>query len=118
MFGTVIIDAYRKEEARELAEAIDDLCSPNDNYGWASAGIYCFWNYYAESILYIGLASDLTERFKQHNGILPVKGGTKKEKIEEYFEKNERLGYTIFVQSPLSQPLVHRNKPLYEKFAR
>lgn len=118
MFGTVIIDAYRKEEARELAEAIDDLCSPNDNYGWASAGICCFWDYYAESVLYIGLASDLAERFKQHNGILPVKGGTKKEKIEEYFEKNERLGYTIFVQSPLSQPLVHRNKPLYEKFAR
>ena len=26
MFGTVIIDAYRKEETRELAEAIDDLC--------------------------------------------------------------------------------------------
>ena len=47
MFGTVIIDAYRKEETRELAEAIEDLCSPNDNYGWASAGIYCFWDYYA-----------------------------------------------------------------------
>lgn len=42
MFGTVIIDAYRKEEALEMAEAIDDLCGPNDNYGWASAGIYCF----------------------------------------------------------------------------
>lgn len=42
MFGTVIIDAYRKEEAMEMANAIDDLCSPKDNYGWASAGIYCF----------------------------------------------------------------------------
>ena len=42
MFGTVIIDAYRKEEALEMADAIDDLCSPTDNYGWASAGIYCF----------------------------------------------------------------------------
>ena len=40
MFGTVIIDAYRKEEALEMADAIDDLCSPTDNYGWASAGIY------------------------------------------------------------------------------
>lgn len=36
MFGTVVIDAYRKEEALEMAEAIDDLCGPNDNYGWAS----------------------------------------------------------------------------------
>ena len=44
MFGTVIIDAYRKEEALEMADAIADLCSPTDNYGWASAGIYCFWD--------------------------------------------------------------------------
>ena len=47
MFGTVIIDAYRKDEAMEMANAIDDLCSPNDTYGWASAGIYCFWDYYS-----------------------------------------------------------------------
>ncbi len=46
MFGTVIIDAYRKEEILEMANAIDDLCSPTDNCGWASAGIYCFWDYY------------------------------------------------------------------------
>lgn len=118
MFGTVIIDAYRKEETLEMAQAIDDLCSPNDNYGWASAGIYCFWNYYAEAVLYIGLAGDLAERFKQHNGFLPIKEGSKQKQIEDYFSKNERLGYTIFVQSPLSQPLVHRNKAMYEKFAK
>lgn len=117
MFGTVIIDAYRKDEAIEIANAIDDLCSPEDNYGWASAGIYCFWDYYAETVLYIGLAGDLCERFKQHNGILPLKVGSKQKQIEEYFSKNERLGYTIFVQSPLSQPLVHRNKDIYEAFA-
>lgn len=118
MLGTVIIDAYRKEEALEMVNAIDDLCSPTDNYGWASAGIYCFWDYYAEAILYIGLAGDLAERFRQHNGILPVKEGSKQKQIEDYFSKNERLGYTIFVQSPLSQPLVHRNRGLYEKFAK
>lgn len=118
MFGTVIIDAYRKEEAWEMAKAIDDLCSPTDNYGWASAGIYCFWDYYAEAVLYIGLAGDLAERFKQHNGILPIKMGSKQKQIEDYFSRNERLGYTIFVQSPLSQPLVHRNRGIYEKFAK
>lgn len=85
MFGTVIIDAYRKEEALEMADAIDDLCSPTDNYGWASAGIYCFWDYYAEAVLYIGLAGDLAERFKQHNGILPIKEGSKQKQIEDYF---------------------------------
>jgi len=118
MLGTVIIDAYRKEEAINMANAIEDLCSPKDNYGWASAGIYCFWDYYAEAVLYIGLAGDLAERFKQHNGILPVKDGSKQKQIEEYFSRNERLGYTIFVQSPLSQPLVHRNRDMYEGFAR
>lgn len=118
MFGTVIIDAYRKEEAMKMANAIDDLCSPKDHYGWASAGIYCFWDYYAEAILYIGLAGDLAKRFKQHNGILPIKEGSKQKQIEEYFSKNERLGYTIFVQSSLSQPLVHRNKDMYEAFAK
>ncbi|HOV27754.1 MAG TPA: hypothetical protein PK566_15525 [Pseudobacteroides sp.] len=118
MFGTVIIDAYKKEEREELALAIDDICSPNDNYGWASAGIYCFWDYYSEEVLYIGLASDLSDRFKQHNGINPVtESSCKFEKIEAYFENNYRLGYTIFVQSPLSQPLTHRNKATYQKFA-
>lgn len=59
MFGTVIIDAYRKDEVMEMANAINDLCSPKDKYRWASAGIYCFWDYYAQTVLYIGLAGDL-----------------------------------------------------------
>lgn len=46
-----------------MADAIDDLCCPNDNYGWVSAGIYCFWDYYTHEVLYIGLAGDLAERF-------------------------------------------------------
>lgn len=66
----------------------------------------------------LGLAGDLAERFKQHNGILSIKEGSKQKQREEYFSKNERLGYTIFVQSSLSQPLVHRNKDMYEAFAK
>lgn len=119
MFGTIIIDAYSKDEKVEMADAIEEICSPNDNMGWASAGIYCFWDYYIEEILYIGLASDLSDRFKQHNGINHVSDSScKYQKIEEYFKSNERLGYSIFVQSPLSQPLTHRNKNTYEKFAK
>ena len=87
MFGTVIIDAYRKEEALEMADAIDDLCSPTDNYGWASAGIYCFWDYYAEAVLYIGLAGDLAERFKQHNGIYQLKRDRNKNKLKIIFQE-------------------------------
>ena len=86
MFGTVIIDTYTKEVKLEIADSLDDLCCPNDNYGWASAGIYCFWDYDLRKILYIGLASDLAVRFKQHNGILPLSSGSKQKKIEEYFK--------------------------------
>lgn len=34
MFGTTIIDAYKKDEVDEIVYALDDLCSPRDNYGW------------------------------------------------------------------------------------
>ena len=92
MFGTVIIDAYSKEDRKEMADAIEDLCSPNDNYGWSSAGIYCFWDYYTREVLYIGLASDLSDRFRQHNGIKLVSDSSCKFiKIEEYFNSNEKL---------------------------
>lgn len=118
MFGTVIIDAYSAEETESLALAIDDLCCPCDNYGWASAGIYSFWDYNTHEVLYIGLASDLAVRFRQHNGLLSMpEEGCKHNFIQDYFKSHSKLGYTIFVQSPLSQPMVHRNKELFEKMA-
>ena len=118
MFGTVIMDAYSQDESEELAAAIDDLCCPTDGYGWASAGIYSFWDYNTHEVLYIGLASDLYVRFRQHNGIVPILDEScKYQQIQEYFLNHQKLGYTIFVQSPLSQPIVHRNKALFEKLA-
>lgn len=117
MFGTIIIDAYRKDEAIKIWEAVDNLCSPTDNYGWASAGVYCFWNYYTKQVYYIGLAVDLATRFKQHNGIISIKdAGCKKAFIDEYFKKNDKLGYSILAQSPLSQPITSRNKKIYDNF--
>lgn len=57
------------------------------------------------------MAIDLEERFKQHNGIIPINpNACKKEKINEYFNTYDRLGYSIFVQSPLSQPITRKNK--------
>ncbi|PUA39251.1 hypothetical protein C8Z91_10500 [Paenibacillus elgii] len=95
MFGTIIMDAYRKEEIGQIAFALDDLCSATDSYGWASSGIYCYWNYYTNELLYIGLAVDLTERFKQHNGLIPVDPAScKYGKIMEYFQANEKLVFT------------------------
>lgn len=116
MFGTVIIDAYKEDEKEQIANAIDDLCSPSDTYGWASAGIYCFWDYYTKEVLYIGLAADLNDRFKQHNGINIVDDNScKRKQIDEYFNKKEKIGYSIFVQSSLSQPITHRNEKDYRK---
>lgn len=115
MFGTVIIDAYTEGEKGEIAFALDDLCSPCDSYGWSSAGIYCFWDYYTKEVLYIGLAADLCDRFKQHNGIKKVDNNScKYEQITEYFREKEKIGYSIFVQSNMSQPITHRNQQQFK----
>lgn len=117
MFGTIIMDAYKSDEIELMAKNIDEICSPMDSLGWASAGIYSFWDYYTHDVLYIGLASDLCVRFKQHNGLLPIdENACKIRQIQEYFQTHEKLGYSILVQSPLSQPIVHRNESRYRKF--
>ncbi len=117
MFGTIIMDAYNKDEVRSMADFLDDICSPLDTWGWASAGIYSFWDHDTKEILYIGLASDLPVRFKQHNGLLPIDDGAcKYQQIQDYFKTHERLGYSILVQSPMSQPIVHRNEKKYREF--
>lgn len=114
MFGTVILDAYRSSERKQMADAINEICDPRDSYGWSSAGLYCYWDYDTHEVLYIGLATDLATRFKQHNGMLHSNTtGSKVEEINEYFKTHEMLGYTIFVQSPLSQPINSRNKDKY-----
>jgi hypothetical protein len=78
--------------------------------------IYSFWNYYTKEILYIGLAIDLEERFKQRNGLSPMDPASCKiQQIDQYFQQYEYLGYAIFVQSPLSQPITSRNKATHKK---
>ena len=56
IFGTIILDAYTVDEVKSMSSFIEEICSPLDNYGWSSAGIYCFWDYYTKEILYIDLA--------------------------------------------------------------
>ena len=52
MFGTIILDAYKKDEVNSFSEKIEEICSPLDTVGWASAsaGIYSFWNYNSKEI--------------------------------------------------------------------
>jgi len=106
MFATIINDVYRKESVNEIAKVLDELCSPKGAYGWASDGIYSYWDYNTKEVYYIGLAVDLRERFKQHNGIITTQSGNKKELIDKHFEENNELGFSIFVQSPMSQPYI------------
>ncbi|EHQ25125.1 GIY-YIG nuclease family protein [Mucilaginibacter paludis] len=110
MLRTIISDAYKWDERDQIVAALDTLCNPNDTYGWASAGIYCYWNYETKEILYVGLAVDLTERFKQHNDYYPSidPRGCKVEQVKKYFNENEKLGFSIVVQSPLSQPSIRK----------
>jgi len=65
-------DDYQAHEAQELREAIDDLASPLDTYGFASTGVYIFFDPDTKDILYIGLARDLSERFAQRNALIKM----------------------------------------------
>lgn len=120
MLRTIILQPYKKSERKKVVNALDELCSPKDNYGWASAGIYAYWNYYTNEVLYVGLAIDLKERFKQHNGFYPGvdKKTCKHEQIEEYFKHHEKIGFSIIVQSPLSQPVTSKLKKEYKDFTK
>lgn len=113
MFCTIISEAYEYDEQEKIYEYIDDICSPRDTYGWSSNGIYCYWNYNTKEILYIGLARNLGERFKQHNGLISCDSRSCKIKeIEQYFRENKKIGFSIIVQSPLFQMKVSRNSEI------
>ncbi len=115
MLATIVLDAYEQSETEEIANALSEICSADQSSGWSSAGIYCYWNYYTKEILYFGLAVDLFERFKQHNGLISTNSrtGNKYNKIQEYFKTNQKLGFSIFLQSSLSQPFTSKLKNEY-----
>lgn len=109
MLATVIRDVFTKAELPEIEAALDDLCAPDDDYGWASAAVYCFWDPPTRDAMYVGLAVDLPQRFRQHSGSLHTKPECcKKNEIDEWFQKHEKLGYSVFLQSPMSQPMSRR----------
>ncbi len=113
MLGTIVLEKYKKKQQEEIANALEKLIYDNPT-DWSTAGIYCYWNYQTKEILYIGLAVNLIERFKQHNDLIECSASScKKDKIKDYFDENEYLGFTIMLQSALSQPINHREKKKY-----
>jgi hypothetical protein len=113
MWGTCILEAYCNHERERVAEALEDICSPRDDYGFASGGVYCFWALDTRRPLYIGRAVDLPDRFRQHNGLGGRRTrGTKLAHIDNHFgdDKYKPLGYSILVRSPASQTTTGRRR--------
>lgn len=77
---------------------METLLSP-DQRDWSRKGVYAYWDRRSHDILYLGLAADLPTRFAQHNGLVRHSGGNKTREIDEYFARNERLGFTVLIQS-------------------
>lgn len=124
MFGTVLYDEFTSTERKKVAAALEDLCSPLDNYGWASVGVYMFSKpatndtpkNWADDVLYVGLARDLPERFNQHTGLLGCPAsGCKRKQIDKWFSTNDTIRFSCFVQSPLDQSIGHRRRAQLNK---
>lgn len=95
---TVIHDSYTGDERCQIRDALERLLSPGQP-DWSPKGVYCYWDRTSHEILYLGLASELPDRFAQHNGLVSHAGGNKKREINDYFSRNQRLGFTIIIQS-------------------
>src|ERR1700722_2508455 len=105
MWGTFILDMYRREEVAEMRDALEELLGPESGSGWSTGGVYVFWNPTNREPLYVGIAGDLPLRFAQHNGLRSCPAaGCKREQIADYYEGHETLGYTVLALSSLSQP--------------
>ncbi|MDT7571081.1 MAG: hypothetical protein QOE05_1255 [Actinomycetota bacterium] len=109
MLATLVRDVYGENDKAAVRAAIDDIASPRDYVGFASVGVYVFFDPVSFAVLYVGLARDLAERFAQHNGLVAMgAAGCKRQHVDAWFAANEALGYAMFVQSPMDQVAVHR----------
>lgn len=111
MLLTWVRDVYTSDDRAEMREAIEDIAAPLHPSGFASAGVYVFFDPDELSVLYIGLARDLSQRFAQHNSLVKMSAtGCKRQQIQEWFSKHERLGYAVLLQSSFHQVGVSRQR--------
>lgn len=92
-----------------MADALEEIASSRDTYGFASGAVYCFWRVGSREILYLGRAVDLPERFAQHNGLRGTALGSKRNEIEAHFAESDELGFSVLVRSPYFQTPVARH---------
>lgn len=111
MLVTWIRDSYSFDDRGEMRRAVDTIASPRDYGGFASNGVYVFFDPESHAVLYIGLARDLSERFAQHNGLVVMRPeGCKVRQIRDWMRDHSTLGYAIAVQSSFSQAGVARQR--------
>lgn len=115
MWGTFILDIYRREEAADLRNALEDLLGPESGSAWSTGGVYLFWDPVNRKPLYVGIAGDLPVRFAQHNSLRSCPAAAcKREQIASYFDEHEALGYTVLALSSLSQPSTARQRDILD----
>jgi hypothetical protein len=112
MWGTFLLDAFRRTEGTEMRDALEELLGPASGSAWSSGGVYVFWDPATREPLYVGITGDLPVRFAQHAGLRSCPPeGCKRREIEAYFaEGHEKLGYTALAMSSLSQVRTARHR--------
>lgn len=104
MLATVVWDVYHNDERREILRAIKELI-PDGSPDWSRKGIYAYWDPETRNLLYVGLATDLLDRFAQHNRLVSHSGGNKADAIDTWFATHRRLGFSLLIQSAAVQSL-------------
>ncbi len=94
----MIWDAYEWTDRRAVWEALQRLL-PRDGEHWSRQGLYAYWDPATHEMLYTGLATNLPERFAQHNGLMHHSGGNKLAKITAWFGEQRRLGLSVMLQA-------------------
>jgi hypothetical protein len=112
MWGTFMLDVYRHEDAADVRDALERILGPEEASGWATGGVYVFWNPQTREPRYVGITGDFPERFAQHNGLRgSSRRGSKRKQITQYFAtEGESLGFTVLALSSLNQPSTHRQR--------
>jgi hypothetical protein len=106
---TIVRENFADDERTAVRDALEEIASPLDAYGWSSAGAYCFWDSATHEVLYIGLAKDLPHRFAQHVGLVGCPAaGCKRRQIDSWFGEHRTLGYSVLLQTSNIQPIGHR----------
>ncbi len=105
---------FQQVDAAEVRDALEEIASPLDSYGWSSDAVYTFWCPATRNLLYVGLAVDIAQRFAQHLSIGSRRTrGCKAAELQGWFATHREVGYSVIFQSSFMQPPVgrHRRSP-------